>query len=288
MKTIKKIACFTVVTLTVIACTSNLEDLNGTFESETNIQQFSTRSTLNNLTIVYHGKTYETSYMMADDSTYLLLNSEVDQLVGDLEDTKPNLMTFYHANGNIEYFDNEEDFSNNKERLYTEHCKEEKISFVLPREGWFPDDNKPYLAPYDPINNEVEIYLYEDEYYRGDMFGLRRTPHDKDYFEVSKFWNFGGGITSMIVHTINKAGLFYFYERMECQGKCFSVFINLDQSINLCSASPTGINPGTDFRFGSIFMLDLKKLYVQGTAGNWSDRICCIKVERFIGGSGIF
>ena len=84
------------------------------------------------------------------------------------------LMTFYHANGNIEYFDNEEDFSNNKERLYTEHCKEEKISFVLPREGWFPDDNKPYLAPY-----EVEIYLYEDEYYRGDMFGLRRTPHDK-------------------------------------------------------------------------------------------------------------
>ena len=47
------------------------------------------------------------------------------------------------------------------------------------REGWFPDDNKPYLAPYDPINNEVEIYLYEDEYYRGDMFGLRRTPHDK-------------------------------------------------------------------------------------------------------------
>ena len=23
------------------------------------------------------------------------------------------LMTFYHANGNIEYFDNEEDFSNN-------------------------------------------------------------------------------------------------------------------------------------------------------------------------------
>jgi hypothetical protein len=43
------------------------------------------------------------------------------------------LMTFYHANGNIEYFDNEEDFSNNKERLYTEHCKEEKISFVLPR-----------------------------------------------------------------------------------------------------------------------------------------------------------
>ena len=134
MKTIKKIACFTVVTLTVIACTSNLEDLNGTFESETNILQFSTRSTLNNLTIVYHGKTYETSYMMADDSTYLLLNSEVDQLVGDLEDTKPNLMTFYHANGNIEYFDNEEDFSNNKERLYTEHCKEEKISFVLPRE----------------------------------------------------------------------------------------------------------------------------------------------------------
>lgn len=89
------------------------------------------------------------------------------------------LMTFYHANGNIEYFDNEEDFSNNKERLYTEHCKEEKISFVLPREGWFPDDNKPYLAPYDPINNEVEIYLYEDEYYQGDMFGLRRTPHDK-------------------------------------------------------------------------------------------------------------
>lgn len=89
------------------------------------------------------------------------------------------LMTFYHANGNIEYFDNEEDFSNNKERLYTEHCKEEKISFVLPREGWFPDDNKPYLAPYDPINNEVEIYLYEDEYYREDMFGLRRTPHDK-------------------------------------------------------------------------------------------------------------
>ncbi|WP_026366914.1 hypothetical protein [Bacteroides sp. 14(A)] len=89
------------------------------------------------------------------------------------------LMTFYHANGNIEYFDNEEDFSNNKERLYTEHCKEEKISFVLPREGWFPDDNKPYLAPYDPINNEVEIYLYEDEYYWGDMFGLRRTPHDK-------------------------------------------------------------------------------------------------------------
>lgn len=83
------------------------------------------------------------------------------------------LMTFYHANGNIEYFDNEEDFSNNKERLYTEHCKEEKISFVLPREGWFPDDNKPYLAPYDPINNEVEIYLYEDEYYRGGYVWIK-------------------------------------------------------------------------------------------------------------------
>ena len=48
---------------------------------------------------------------------------------------------------------------------------------------------------------------------------MQRSRSDSDYNELSKVWNLGGQISSMIVHTIGFGGVFTFYERMGCQGK---------------------------------------------------------------------
>jgi hypothetical protein len=127
----------------------------------------------------------------------------------------------------------------------------------------------------------VEIYLYEDPYYLGDLFSLQRSRSDSDYNELSKVWNLGGQISSMIVHTIGFGGVFTFYERMGCQGKGITLVLTAGQYINLCSELSADAMRGISY--GSIAMSDLRSLHWSGIAGNWNNRICCIKVDRYIG-----
>ncbi|MFK2359795.1 hypothetical protein ACIXNL_16335 [Bacteroides fragilis] len=158
--------------------------------------------------------------------------------------------------------------------------EKESLSTSL-SERWFPTDNVPQLAPIDPENNEVEIYLYEDPYYLGDLFSLQRSRSDSDYNELSKVWNLGGQISSMIVHTIGFGGVFTFYERMGCQSKGITLVLTAGQYINLCSELSADAMRGISY--GSIAMSDLRSLHWSGIAGNWNNRICCIKVDRYIG-----
>lgn len=91
----------------------------------------------------------------------------------------------------------------------------------------------------------------------------------------------------MIVHTIGVGGIFTFYDVMECQGKSFTMIIDVDDSISLPFGNYAIATPNNSYKFGSLFMIDLRDVYWYGIAGNWSDRICCIKVERYIGSGGI-
>lgn len=287
MKIFKKNTSVLILSLALASCINGLEEINTPSNSISDIPQESTRSLTDSLEIVYHGESYKTAYMITEGSTYIYQNSKVRNLIDNLNLNQPNLMTFFHKNGIIEFFDNEDDFKLNKKRLVAEHRIEKKSPLILSREGWFPNDNKPYLSPADPVNNEVEIHLYEDELYLGGYFALARTRHDSDYSQVDKVWNFGGDITSMIVHTIGVGGIFTFYDVMECQGKSFTMIIEVDDSISLPFSNYAIATPDNSYKFGSLFMIDLRDVYWYGIAGNWSDRICCIKVERYIGSGGI-
>lgn len=286
MKTLKKIASVLVIVLVAVSCTNDLEEINVVSNDTTHNYQVTSRSNSNCLKIVYHGMTYESIYTIAEDSIYLYQNPKVENLIAELNTNKPNLMTFFHVDGTIEYFDNEADFELNKDRLMAEHEMEKKALQKLSSKRWPPVDNKPYLSPADPGNNEVEIHLYEDELYWGDYFALARSKHDSDYIQSQKVWNFGGDITSMIVHTIGVGGIFTFYDVMDCQGKSFTMIIQVNDRISLpFSNYETGAPKSTSY--GSLFMMDLRDVYWSGSSANWSDRICCIKVRRYVsGGSG--
>ena len=279
MKALKKIASVVIAGLVVVSCANDVDGFISIPDAATGVQQISTRGSSDNLKIVYHGKVYETLYTIINDSTYLYQNSEVKDLIDNLNETRPNLRTFIHGDGVIEYFDDENDFNLNKERIMSEYEKE-LLSTSL-SERWFPTDNIPQLAPIDPENDEVEIYLYEDPYYLGGLFSLQRSRSDSDYDELSKVWNFGGQISSMIVHTIGFGGIFTFYERMGCQGKGITLVLTTGQYINLCSELSADATRGISY--GSIAMSDLRNLNWSGIAGNWNNRICCIKVDRYTG-----
>lgn len=142
-ESIKKDASVLIAGLVVASCANDLDGFISIPDNATGVQQISTRSSSDNLKIVYHGKVYETLYTIIDDSIYSYQNSEVKDLMDNLSETRPNLRTFIHGNGVIEYFDDENDFNLNKERIMSEYEKE-SLSTSL-SERWFPTDNVPRL-----------------------------------------------------------------------------------------------------------------------------------------------
>ena len=192
----------------ISSCTNEVNDLvignDGVL-----YEAVSTRSVSNTLQIIYHGNVFETECVTTMDSCYYT-NLDFNAIVSDLKDRGNGLVTFFHSDGKIELFDNQSDFELNQERLLIEHRKEKKSIFKQVSNGLFPEDNKPYLAPADPINNEVELHMYEDQNYWGDWTLLKRTKLDDDYSKAEKVWNYGGNATSMIVHTIGIGGVVYF------------------------------------------------------------------------------
>ena len=121
------------------SCANDSDGFISIPDNATGVQQISTRSSFDNLRIVYHGKVYETLYTIIDDSIYSYQNSEVKDLMDNLSETRPNLRTFIYGNRVIEYFDDENDFNLNKERIMSEYEKE-SLSTSL-SERWFPTDN---------------------------------------------------------------------------------------------------------------------------------------------------
>ena len=103
------------------SCANDLDGFISIPDNATGVQQISTRSSFDNLRIVYHGKVYETLYTIIDDSIYSYQNSEVKDLMDNLSETRPNLRTFIHGNGVIEYFDDENDFNLNISRYVKKH-----------------------------------------------------------------------------------------------------------------------------------------------------------------------
>ena len=123
MKALKKIASVVIAGLVVVSCANDVDGFISIPDDATGVQQISTRGSSDNLKIVYHGKVYETLYTIINDSTYLYQNSEVKDLIDNLNETRPNLRTFIHGDGVIEYFDDENDFNLNKERIMSEYEK---------------------------------------------------------------------------------------------------------------------------------------------------------------------
>lgn len=72
------------------SCANDLDGFISIPDNATGVQQISTRSSSDNLRIVYHGKVYETLYTIIDDSIYSYQNSEVNDLMDNL--VKPGLI----------------------------------------------------------------------------------------------------------------------------------------------------------------------------------------------------
>lgn len=274
--------------LLTFSCTNDLENFSNVTNSGEKEETVVTRGTSNMMKFTYHGKMYETDCIVARDSIISYTNSEFDNIVKKLRASRGNFVTFLHSNGVTELFDNQSDFESNKDRLMTQHKKEKNSSSIQnSQRALFPEDNKPYLAPKDPENNEVEIHMYEDQLYWGDWTLLKRTKRDSDYQQVAKEWNYSGDATSMIVHSIGCGGWLTFYENMGCQGDSFSIIIDIDDRISIPEPYEWGEAHPNNPKFGSLYIMDLRGVHFIGTSGDWNDRIHSIRVERYIGGGGI-
>ena len=67
-ESIKKDASVLIAGLVVASCANDLDGFISIPDDATGVQQISTRSSSDNLRIVYHGKVYETLYTIIDDS----------------------------------------------------------------------------------------------------------------------------------------------------------------------------------------------------------------------------
>ncbi|WP_455628259.1 hypothetical protein [Parabacteroides chinchillae] len=83
------------------------------------IQTRTTNEEINEIKFLYKGVLYSSQYQIAEDSTFIFSNKDVDNIANTLKGM-PNLVTFVYPSGIIEYFDDPLDMDNrlNLEKTY--------------------------------------------------------------------------------------------------------------------------------------------------------------------------
>jgi len=84
------------------ACNNDVENLTEQNEQENTLEE-------QTFSFTYKGKAYSSDYIVNDDVA-VYSNKDVEDILKYLEETKPNLVTYEHPDGSIEYFDDMEDY----------------------------------------------------------------------------------------------------------------------------------------------------------------------------------
>ncbi|WP_455786754.1 hypothetical protein [Parabacteroides goldsteinii] len=120
-----KNVCFLLISFLLITCScqNNIDDSDSILNQKVEIE---------NVSFIYKGVLYQSEVQFINDQDGIFLNKEVQTIADNLK-TNPNLSTFIHEDGTIEYFDKPEDVNSYlksflpKTKALAPHTQEGKI-----------------------------------------------------------------------------------------------------------------------------------------------------------------
>ena len=231
---------------------------------------------------IYHGKTYESSYEIINDSLKRYNNPDVEMLAQKF-DASPTLTSFYYPNHEIEYFDSEEEldasFDRIKEKVENIYNQQKLSYFVMAANSRVIIDDP--SNPVDIMNHDAELWLYDDVAYldrREDLYlqageKIFEWPHLKDKY------NMNDKTSSFCAISIGGFTRFNLYEDDNYRSHCMSIIVgNQGDPIDV-SKTPYSLSSLRLTNYA--YAIDLKECEVLGTKrSSWNDRITSVRIER--------
>lgn len=232
---------------------------------------------------LYQGVDYETTMQLVNDSIVLIENQTVEQLLADLNDL-PNLVTYQHRDGTIEYFDNRDALMSVLPNIVAKEEKETSSPHATPRDWW--STGNPVCDPV-PDGNTANLFLCDDDNYSGKVRHIF-LPIGQQSVVVNHLkpdLNMNDKTTSFVAYCFNGSTFFELYENDDLASNCLS-FTCYD------SGTPQKINTwGYQDKMsravwppvscGQVVAPDLKNVHVAGTKkSSWNDRITSVRITK--------
>lgn len=275
-----KVFIFTMLATVGLVFTSCENNLNEVQVPENNFKDpINSRSgDIESIKFIYHGKTYESTYTMTEDSVCLYHNSEVNKLAQQFDHT-PGLVSFYYPNKDLEYFDNDGEFQTAFARIRN------KVDSIYQTQNianyGIRSNDIPILdQPVDALNHDAELWLYDDIGLldrREDLY-LNRGELVFEWPHLKRTYGMNDKTSSFVALSIGGWTIFELYEDDHYKSHCMKFMLTSTQDLTI-----TG--PYSDIHSGrtvaSALAIDLHECDVVGTKrSTWNDRITSVRITR--------
>ena len=227
-----------------------------------------------NYEFLYKGKAYETSLLVVDDSIVSVENKEVEDLFLSLN-ALPDLVTYVHRNGEIEYFDDREELLLVLPSIVKNEENDVKLSKVI--SNGIVDN-----PACDPIMNGyyANLFLCDDHNYGGKVRHVLLSTANRDTVvtHLKPGYDMNDKTTAFCAYSFGGNTLFELYEDDHLKSHCLSF---------TCYSKDAQVMNGpysTSFQwlpYGAVIAPNLKNIQVEGTKrSTWNDRITSVKITR--------
>lgn len=252
----------------LISCTNELNELESKVLTRSANEIAPSDTIVESVKFLYKGVTYEAINTVVNDSVISIDNLVVRDLLLTLYDL-PNLVTFSYPDGSYEYFDGQEEFNANKQRVFK---LSETVGKTLPQ---VPQTRGLIDAP--NYNYAANLFLYDDRNYNDTKCSLY-LPIGQNIFTINHLkptYGMNDKTSSFVAISINGNTLFELFEDDNCRSHCFSLLVTPGTNM--------GINSGTRAvpQHGLVSAPNLKNIHVAGTKkSSWNDRITSVRMTR--------
>lgn len=234
---------------------------------------------------LYKGINYETKILVVNDSIVLYDDQAIEKLLADL-DALPNLVTYQHRNGLIEYFDNRESLMSVLPDIVAREEKELEIETPL-----HMDSRKVANPACDPNfdGNWANLFLCDDDNYGGKVRHIYLPTNENEVVvdHLKPNLDMNDKTTAFCAYSINGSTFFELFENDHLKSHClsFTCYKSGTQVINIWNyQDPKSFATSRDFEFqiyGEVLAPDLKNVHVAGTKkSSWNDRITSVRITR--------
>lgn len=288
MKKLNYLVALVCTTAVLISCNDELNDFSG--NNQESIVEVKSLGISPSDTIVkmckflYQEVNYETTMLVVNDSIFSVEDQTVEQLLIDLYEL-PNLVTYQHRNGLIEYFDNREALMSVLPDIVAKEEKETGSSHATPREWW--NTGNPVCDP-DPTGNTANLFLCDDDNYSGKVRHIF-LPTGQSSVVVNHLkpdLNMNDKTTSFVAYCFSGSTFFELYENDNLASHCLS-FTCYDsgtpQKINVWDYQDPKMAriAWPSVACGQVLAPDLKNVHVAGTkSSSWNDRITSVRITK--------
>lgn len=280
MKKLNYLVALVCTTAGLFSCNNEMIDSDSFINSESIVKTKSVEvSPSDTITetckFLYKGLNYETTMLIVNDSVVSMQDKGVEKLLTELNEL-PNLVTYRHRDGLIEYFDNREALLSILPDIV---AKEEKlISNTKSLRGSVVAN-----PACDAIKDGyyANLFLCDDHNYGGKvrkiLLSTARTDTVVNHLKPN--YDMNDKTTSFCAYSFKGNTLFELFENDHLKSHCLS-FTCYSRDIQVVNDLTPGVVLIHAF-YGAVIAPDLKNVHVEGTKkSSWNDRITSVRITR--------